>query len=91
MGGGINMWERLQQRVKDLRARDTANVRAYFITEALKGFGHSPLLGGKESADYLHNMGMDDETILKMKKKYYKDPRGTRESLEKTIYESLKP
>lgn len=90
MGGGINMWERLQLRVKDLKAKDTASVKAYFITEAIKGFGHGPLLGGKESADYLHNMGMDDQTIIKMQRKYYKDPHGTRESLERTIYESLK-
>jgi len=83
------MWEGLKQKVSEYQKKDTANVRTYFIIEALKGFGHSPLLGGQEAADYLHNMGMDDQTIVKMQRKYFNDPYGVRTSLEQSIFEGL--
>lgn len=79
------MWERLQQRVKELKARDTANTQAYFIIEALKTAGHATLLGGREAEKYLHDLGMDNETIFKMKKKYKENPSFIRESLVKKI------
>lgn len=83
------MWERLKKRVEDLKKRDTATTQAYFITQALSAFGHSKLLGGEEAAEYLHKMGLDDQTILKMQRKYYLNKHDTRESLENKIYESL--
>lgn len=83
------MWERLQLKVTELKKRDTATVKAHFIIEALKGFGHSKILGGQEAADYLHGMGLDDQTILKMQRKYYLDKAGTRESLENSILSQL--
>jgi len=84
------MWERLLPILSDLKKKDTASVKAYFITSALQAYGRSPLLGGQDASDYLHNMGLDDQTIRKMQRKYFLNPHDTRESLERSILEGLK-
>lgn len=83
------MWERLQQKINELKKRDTASVRAYFIIEALKGAGHCEKIAGTDAIDYLHGMGLDNTTIFKMQRRYFANPRETRESLEKSIRESI--
>ena len=82
--------ERLRGVVYDLKKRDLAHTRTYFLTEALKGYGHSPLLGGQECADYLHSMGLDDDTIIKMQRKFLKNPYEMRCSLEESILSGMK-
>lgn len=84
------MWERLQQKVRELKARDKALVESYLIIEALKTYGHSWISGSNEAMDYLHGLGMDDETIGKMAMRVKKDPVEARESLQKNLYNSLK-
>jgi hypothetical protein len=83
------MLERLQGIISDLKKKDTAHTKAYFITEALRGYGHSPLLGGQDCADYLHGMGLDEETIIKMQRKFLSNPHDMRESLEQSILKSI--
>ena len=77
--------ERLQRIVNNLKRRDHAHTEAFFITEALRGYGHSALLGGQESADYLHGLGLDDQKIFKMQKRYLENPAGMREFLEEGL------
>lgn len=79
------MWEVLKEKVEQYRKADKANTQAYFIIEALKTAGHATALGGREAEKYLHELGMNDETIFKMKKKYKKDPATVRESLVSSL------
>ena len=83
------MLERLQGIILDLKKKDTAHTKAFFITEALRGYGHSPLLGGQECADYLHEMGLDEGTIIKMQRKFLSNPYEMRVSLEDSILKSI--
>ena len=69
--------------------KQEAGQQAFLITEALKGYGHSYLLGGQECADYLHSLGLDDDKIFKMKKKYIENPTGMREYLEDSFLKGV--
>ena len=78
----IPFWDAFKKRGQVL-------VQANKILDALVLSGHSPVWGGDEAIDYLHKKGMDDNTIMRMRKKYREEPVATRLSLYQKIGESI--
>ena len=70
------------------RRRKKAESTADSILTALQVAGRSRVFGGIEAVKMLNNFGMDNDTIVRMKRRYQKDPVGVRISLEKNLLDN---
>jgi len=68
--------------------RNKAIVMAYNILLDLQVAGRSWIVGGNEALDRLHQMGMDNDTIMRMQRQFKKDPGQVRMSLEEKLIAS---